>query len=223
MAQAAVLAPWEDPKLRAVTGSTLRPGGFALTDRAAHMAGLAPGWTVLDIGAGTGATVGRLRSRYGAQAFGVELSRHQLSTPAQPGLPMARAQAQNLPVRDGCLDMVFCECVLSLVPSPKQALHEFARILAPGGALALMDLCLRSGQQVTSNTNSCAGGAKSIHTMKAFVQDAGLSIERVEDHTSLLKDLAARLILSGSGTPGCDCNAPRGYFMLMARKPGAHT
>ena len=52
---------WRDPALRAVAGPTLRPGGFTLTERAVALAGLLPGWPVLDVGAGSGASVARLR------------------------------------------------------------------------------------------------------------------------------------------------------------------
>ncbi len=54
---------WRDPALRAVTGPTLRPGGFALTERAVALAGLLPGWPVLDVGAGGGASVAWASSR----------------------------------------------------------------------------------------------------------------------------------------------------------------
>ena len=213
---------WRDPAVRAAAGPTLRPGGFALTERAVALAGLRPGWPVLDVGAGSGASVARLRSRHGARAVGLEPDPGQLGAPAAPGLPLARAVAEALPVRSGSQRLVLCECVLSLVPDPATALGEFARVLAPGGTLALADLCLppgapRSKAAPGGAAPSCVAGAMTVAGVTALVRAAGLDPVAVEDHGALARELAARLALCGAA-PGCA--ARRGYFLLLARKPG---
>ncbi|WP_051445376.1 DVU_1556 family methyltransferase [Desulfocurvus vexinensis] len=219
---------WRDPALRAVAGPTLRPGGFALTERAVALAGLLPGWPVLDVGAGSGASVARLRSRHGARAVGLDPDPGQLGAPVQPGLPLMRAAAGALPVRTGSQRLVLCECVLSLVPDPAAALGEFARVLAPGGVLALADLCLPPGAPRAGGAGagpeaeahaapSCAAGARTVAEIAALVRAAGLDPFAVEDHGALARELAARLAFGGAA-PGCA--ARRGYFLLLARKPG---
>ncbi|EUA43477.1 ubiE/COQ5 methyltransferase family protein [Mycobacterium xenopi 3993] len=49
-----------------------------------------------------------------------------------------RADAQQLPLRDQTVDAVVSIAVLQLVPNPAAALAEMARVLRPGGRLAVM-------------------------------------------------------------------------------------
>lgn len=244
------LAPplWERPELRRVAGDTLRPGALTLTERAAAIAGLQPGWTVLDVGAGLGATTAHLRRRHGALAVGVEPSDAQLARRVSPQVPLMRARAEALPIADSSQRLVLCECVLSLVPHPEDAVAELARALAPGGWLAVSDLYLNEypsrghawcdcgpdetcaaqggGTSHGASANaecaacpSCAHGALHAPDIERLVLDAGLEIVQFEDHTRLLKELAARLILAGVSP--CRETTRHGYFLLMARKPEA--
>lgn len=210
---------WRGEALRRAAGDTLRPGGFALTDRAAELGGVVPGMRVLDAGAGLGASVARLRSRHGARAVGVEPSAAQLARRDGPRLPLARADILALPFTAGTFGMVLCECVLSLLPDPAPALAECARVLAPGGVLAVTDLCLPPGAEARAGADGCARDAPPAGAAPALARAAGLDPFLFEDHSPLVRDLAARLILAGE-SPGRGCAARRGYYLLLARKPG---
>jgi hypothetical protein len=50
------------------------------------------------------------------------------------------------------------------------------------------------------------------------VADAGFQVVQVEDHTRLLKDLAAKLLLAGETGQACGCRSGLGYFLMIARK-----
>lgn len=207
---------WERPTLQAAAGDTLRPGGFALTDRAAEVMGMNPGWRVLDVGCGLGATVGRLRSRFGAKAYGVEASQSQMNRAGRSGL--IRALGDALPFAGASFNAVFCECVLSLLSEPCSGLNEFARVLEPGGFLALSDLCGPGGK----GGASCADRAVPLDVTRAMVEDAGFSIVVLEDHSCLLKDLTARLMFAGETGVACGCGQnPLGYFLMIAVKKGS--
>jgi ubiquinone/menaquinone biosynthesis C-methylase UbiE len=123
---------WERPVLREAAGDTLRPGGFALTDRAAEVMDMLPGWRVLDVGCGLGATVRRLRARFGANAYGVECSPGQVGSLAG-GTCYVQAHGEDLPFGEASFSAVFCECVLSLLPDAHAGLREFHRVLDRGG------------------------------------------------------------------------------------------
>lgn len=210
---------WERETLREAAGSTLRPGGFELTDRAAEFIGAVPGWTVLDVGAGLGATVSRLRSRFGVRAWGVEPSASQL-TRAAGATELIRASGDALPFGPGRFDAVFCECVLSLLDDRGAGLDEFHRVLRPGGFLALSDLCA-SGSPVEGGA-SCVDRAAPVAEIARLVRERGFSVELVEDHARLLRDLAARLAWSGdAGEGGCGCGRTPGYYLMIAKKQGA--
>lgn len=210
---------WEREALREAAGSTLRPGGFELTDRAAEFIGAVPGWTVLDVGAGLGATVSRLRSRFGVRAWGVEPSASQLAR-AGGATGLIRARGDALPFGPGRFDAVFCECVLSLFDDRGAGLDEFHHVVRPGGFLVLSDLCA-SGSPVEGGA-SCADRAAPVAEIARLVRERGFSVELVEDHTRFLRDLAARLAWSGdAGKGGCGCGRAPGYYLMIAKKQGA--
>lgn len=224
---------YENPALAEVTGETLRPGGFALTDRGVALCGLPPGVRVADIGCGTGATVRRLRHRFGLEAVGIDASLALLRK-APPGDALLLGRAQALPLAGGALAAVFCECVLSLVPSPEGVLRECLRVLAPAGALVLSDLYLRApagAERPEARGASCAAGALSQAEMAELARKTGFDLVRWEDHTRLLKELAARIVFAhGSldrfwahvglnGPPEHCCGRP-GYCLMICRKTG---
>jgi len=57
---------------------------------------------------------------------------------AGPLVGFLRADAQRLPLRDETVDAVVSMAALQLIPDPRAALAEMARVLRPGGRLALM-------------------------------------------------------------------------------------
>ncbi len=205
---------WERPELRVAAGTTLRPGGFSLTDRAAEAIGITPGWRVLDVGCGLGVTVARLRSRYGAEAWGVEPSSGQIA--GAEGVPgLIRARGDHLPFRSRSFDALFCECVFSLFDDPAQGLAEFYRVLRPGGFLVLADLFAQDG--CVSGEASCAARARPLVEVREQLEEHGFSLLLAEDHSRHLRDLAARLIWAGGGEDrGCDRRL--GYFLMIARQ-----
>lgn len=232
---------YESPILRAVTGPAIRPGGFDLTDRGMACCQLAPGTRVLDIGCGTGACVDHLRSRHGLKAAGVDLSAVLLKEGALNHCesPLVRGRAEQLPTADDAFGAVVCECMLSLCPNPHAVLREIRRVLQPGGFLILTDVYARvpgdSGWTCGVSVHCCLQGAVDRATVESRVADAGLDLERWEDHTPLLKQLAAQLVwnygsldafwsaLGRADTTGNmhqvenTCSSRPGYYLAVAR------
>jgi SAM-dependent methyltransferase len=211
---------WERPGLRAVAGETLRPGGFSITDRAAGFIGVLPGWRVLDVGCGHGATMRRLRARFGARAYGVEPSAGQIgraATSAGGATGMVMASGEALPFGGGLFHAVFIECVLSLLDDGALALVHARRVLRPGGFLVLSDLCAEGAG--APGAVSCAGRAGPLPDTLALVEGCGFEILLTEDHTPRLRELAARLAFAGEDGGGRSCGGRLGYYLLVARKP----
>lgn len=133
-------------------------GGSALYDSAQSLArriftslnppfsalGLDQGGTALDIGSGPGGVTSTLGRHAGADglALGVDVSesmlRRSVRDHAGPNVGFVRADARRLPFRDGCFDAVTCLAVLQLVPDPLTIVAEAARVLVPGGKVAIM-------------------------------------------------------------------------------------
>jgi len=85
----------------------------------------------LEIGCGTGVHASRLRG-LGWTPFGIDLSAAMLRY-ASGRLPAVRADAVQLPVRDGCLPAAITVMAHTDMPAYPAVLAEAARVLAPGG------------------------------------------------------------------------------------------
>jgi len=231
---------YESEKLRAVTGPAIRPGGVDLTARAVEFCSFPAGARLLDVGCGEGATVGFLRDSYRLDSFGVDFSSLLLADgkSRNGSLPLARATAEQLPFADCSLDGVLCECVFSLLPEPEKALREFNRVLSLGGSLIMSDIYLRvpgEGLSVQGGAvDGCLMGAMSVSFLKTMLAESGFSLILWEDHSHLLRELAARLILADGSLEGfwatlnsaaCPVGGRTdkfggrpGYYLLVARK-----
>jgi len=103
-----------------------------------------PGGVALDVGSGPGnvtASLARAAGRDGL-ALGVDISEPMLaravSAEAGPDVGFLRADAQRLPLRDETVDAVVSIAMLQLIPDPAAAVAEMARVLRPGGRMAVM-------------------------------------------------------------------------------------
>jgi arsenite methyltransferase len=225
---------YETDQLRAVMGSTIRPGGLSLTDRAIQFCGLPTGATMIDIGCGPCGTMEHLANKHGMRIIGIDPSRSFLSAAmeAAPGLPVTQGIAESLPFRQSAYDGIICECVLSLVKDPHQAVAEFARVLKPGGRLIISDMYVTLlGSVPYTAVQSCLAGPMLRHEMEALLETHGFSPLLFEDHTELLKELVVQLILSYGSLQAFGTTAhcgktgegpglvPRiGYCLLIAKK-----
>jgi arsenite methyltransferase len=231
---------YESTEMRAVTGPAIRPGGLTLTERALALCGLPQGAKVLDVGCGVGASVEFLSQARHLGAFGLDTSLLLLKEGIERRLDLGLLQgtAETLPFCDGCFSALFCECVLSLLHDPVSALKEFARVLNPGGFLILSDVYARLPDEASSlqhlPVHCCLKGAVGRKQIVAMIEESGLTAVIWEDHSALLKQLAAQLIFSfgslnafwAAACSGEDPEAIKktvnrarpGYYLLIARR-----
>ncbi len=101
-------------------------------------AGVGAGTRVLDLGCGPGVVCGLAAERH-ALPTGVDVSPGMLAEARRrhPGLPFVEADAVSLPFADAAFDACVGGFVLNHLPAPDAVAAELARVLAPGGALAL--------------------------------------------------------------------------------------
>jgi SAM-dependent methyltransferase len=97
--------------------------------------GLTGRCVVADVGAGTGALLGAIRSAApAAQVVALDASAEMLRIAhARRGEPAILADAAALPLADGTADAVILAYVLFHLADPALALAEAARVLRPGG------------------------------------------------------------------------------------------
>lgn len=120
--------------------------------RTVHSLGLPPESVVLDLACGTGDLCLEL-ARHGLSAVGLDRSAGMLAA-AQTKAPLVRGDGLTLPVRTGGVDGLVCGFALRNFAALPPVLAECARVLRPGGRIALLEVdapsnpVLRVGHQV---------------------------------------------------------------------------
>ncbi|MGW3156780.1 class I SAM-dependent methyltransferase [Streptomyces sp. NPDC001089] len=128
---------------------------------AAAELGLREGDRVLDAGCGTGRALPPLRAAVGPSGtvIGVDLTPAMLTAAVRAGRDrvgrLLLADVAALPLRSASLDAVFGAGLIAHLPNPEANLRELARVVRPGGTLALFHpigraaLAARQGRRIT--------------------------------------------------------------------------
>ena len=158
----------------------------------AALAALKPGEFVLDLGAGGGFDVFIAGRKVGAtgRAIGVDMTPEMLSKArkntahyrATTGLDNAEfrlGEIEHLPVADNAVDVVISNCVINLSPNKLQVWREMARVLKPGGRVAVSDMALLKPLptevlKLVEALVGCVAGAVLVTDTERHAQAAGL-------------------------------------------------
>ncbi len=141
---------WWRPALGRMAKGVLGPGMADEHRIARLLLGLAPGDGVLDVACGPGnftrsfgRTVGEGGLAAGIDASPTMLARAVRDTPPgeHPAVAYVRGDAVRLPFRAASFDAVCCFAALHLFAHPFVALDHMARVLTPGGRVAILTSC----------------------------------------------------------------------------------
>jgi ubiquinone/menaquinone biosynthesis C-methylase UbiE len=153
---------------------------------------LGPGDRVLDVACGPGnfsrefaAVVGPEGLCVGLDASATMLDRAVRDTPGGE-VAYVRGDAMALPFRDETFDAVCCFAALNLIPDPHASLREIARVLAPGGRVALL-------------TSSTVGPFPLTALERLVARPTGMHIFGAAEITDALRDLGLREVRRRGG------------------------
>jgi arsenite methyltransferase len=156
------------------------------------IASLQPGEVVLDLGSGGGFDLFLAGPKVGetGRAIGVDMTPDMLAL-ARKNLQTYRehtgldnvefrlGEIEHLPVADASVDVVISNCVLNLSPDKPQVWRDIARVLRPGGRVAVSDLALLQPLPPAVATMleavvGCVAGAPLVADTERMIREAGL-------------------------------------------------
>jgi len=157
------------------------------------LADLKPGQSVLDLGSGSGMDALYAAALVGptGRVAGIDFTREQLdkarTLAAESGagqVDFHEGRIEALPFPDASFDCVISNGVVNLSPDKPVVFDECARVLKPGGRLAIADIV--SERQLTDAIvcdadlwASCIGGAAQEDDYRDAIARAGLVVEQV--------------------------------------------
>lgn len=184
-------------------------------------ANLRPGEVIVDLGSGGGLDVFLASKKVGpdGRAIGIDM------TPAM--LDRARANAtaggytnvafyestiDKIPLPDASVDCVISNCVINLAPDKPAVFREIARVLKPGGRLALSDIALKSElpEAIAKSMAAyvgCIAGAIRSEDYRAGLLAAGFEHVEIVDSGADLNAYANAENQSGCCSPAMDASS----------------
>ena len=183
---------------------------------------LKPGEIVVDLGCGGGLDVLLAASKVGptGKAIGIdmtpemlELARRNAAKANVQNVEFHQAQIDKLPLADASVDCVVSNCVINLASDKLAVFREIARVLKPGGRLAVSDIALKQplppeiGNDLMAYIG-CIAGAISIDEYRSWLEAAGFDPVEIIDTGADLNAYAKVEGQSGCCSPAMNSGLP---------------
>lgn len=198
------------------------------------LANLREGETVVDLGSGGGLDVFLAAAKVGptGRAIGIDMTpemveRARRNAERGPnGEPFTNvefhlATIDKLPLPDNSVDCVISNCVINLAPDKTAVFREIARVLKPGGRMAVSDIALKRElpSEIASDVaayTGCIAGAILIADYKQGLLEAGFSHVEVVDSAADLNAYAKLENQSGCCSPSAETVADTKPVAIVA-------
>lgn len=179
------------------------------------LANLRPGEVVVDLGSGGGLDVFLAARKVGptGKAIGVDMTpsmieraRAAAERDGFENVEFRLGQIDALPLPDASADVIISNCVINLAPDKNKVFREIARVLKPGGRVAVSDIALKRTLPPELETSlaayvGCIAGAILIEEYRMGLQAAGLKHVQVVDSGKDLNAYAKLENQSGCCSP----------------------
>jgi arsenite methyltransferase len=179
---------------------------------------LKPGEVVVDLGSGGGLDVFLASKKVGptGRAIGIDMTPAMIEraqanakTGSYENVEFHLATIDHLPLADSSVDCVISNCVINLAPDKPAVFREIARVLKPGGRLAISDIALKAelSQQLAQSLAAyvgCIAGAIRIEDYRKGLLAAGFEHVEIVDSGADLNAYAKVENQSGCCSPAMD-------------------
>ena len=169
------------------------------------IASLKEGETVLDLGSGGGFDCFLAARQVGdkGRIIGVDMTPEMISKAREntqkgnfENVEFRLGEIEHLPVSDNSIDVVISNCVINLSPDKQQVYREIARVLKPGGRIAISDVVAvrelpRSVREDLDAYAGCVSGAALVRQIEQWLTEAGMSEVNIvlkHNSTEFIKD-----------------------------------
>jgi arsenite methyltransferase len=163
-----------------------------------HLARVQPGECVVDLGSGSGMDSFLAALAVGARGrvIGVDMTDAQRQKAERlrerDGFRQTeyrKGYIEELPVESNTADCVISNGVINLSPDKLRVFREAARVLKPGGRLAIADIVTDVALPETVVCNAtlwaaCIGGAMQVDGYRREIEASGLVVDRLEENTA---------------------------------------
>ena len=197
---------YESDAVRWLLDGQLHPGGERLTRRLAQLAGIERGQRVLDIACGSGATALLLARELECEVVGVDLGSRAIeqaddaagAAGLEARVRFVLGDAEELSFPDAVFDVALSECSLCTFPDKRRAIAEMARVVRPGGTIAIADVtadlnALPAQLRSAAARVACVADARSADDYASLLCDAGCETVAIETHDDDLRAMVDRV------------------------------
>jgi arsenite methyltransferase len=183
---------------------------------------LRPGEVVVDLGSGGGLDVFLAAKLVGptGRAIGIDMTtamieraRANAHTGGYDNVEFYQSTIDQIPLPDASVDCVISNCVLNLAPDKPAVFREIARVLKPGGRVAVSDIALKhelpeAVAQSLAAYVGCISGAIKIEDYKNGLLAAGFEHVEIVDSGADLNAYAKVENQAGCCSPAMDKTNP---------------
>ena len=160
------------------------------------LAAIAAGERVVDLGSGSGMDAFLAAQHAGTEGevVGIDMTDEQLTKARRlaerdghTSVRFEKGYIEDAPVADASVDVLISNGVINLCDDKTAVFREIARMLKPGGRMAISDIVTERQltEAIVCDVNlwaSCIGGAMQEDDYRRAIEDAGLELRTVQDN-----------------------------------------
>jgi SAM-dependent methyltransferase len=197
---------------------------------------LRPGEVVVDLGSGGGLDVFLAAGMVGptGRAIGIDMTpsmieraRANAVSGGYTNVEFYQSTIDQIPLPDSSADCIISNCVINLAPDKKAVFREIARVLKPGGRIAISDIALKAElpEAIAKSMAAyvgCIAGAILIEEYRNGLAQAGLEHIQIVDSGANLNAYAKVENQSGCCSPAMEADQPSAGACCAPSAPTLH-